>query len=94
MDFLVICLGLVIWKDISFFNFAFVSKLCSQEVKIFSLLKMRKTIPFVNYIVCHFGATFMDRRTGDPPFLFSMFKGDLVMKACAKFDEILSVGYF
>ena len=28
------------------------------------------------------------------PFLFYIFKGDLKMKVYARFDEILTVGYF
>ena len=28
---------------------------------------------------CHYGATYMDGSTGDPPFLFHIFKGDLIM---------------
>ena len=39
---------------------------------------------------CHFGATYMDGMNGDPPFLFEIFQGDLIMKAYAKFDEILT----
>ena len=52
---------------------------------------------FANYIVCHFGSTYINGRTGEPSpplFLFQMFKGDLTMKACARFDEILVAGYF
>ena len=30
--------------------------------------------------------------TGDPPFLSLLLKGDLTMKAYARFDEILNVG--
>ena len=43
---------------------------------------------------CHFGATYMDGGSGDPPFLSKIFKQDLVIKACTRFNEIHSVGYF
>ena len=42
---------------------------------------------------CHFGATYMDGMTGDPLFLFEIFKGDLTMKDYARSDETLTVGY-
>ena len=32
--------------------------------------------------------------TGDAPFLFWIFKGDMTMNAYPKFDEILTVWYF
>ena len=32
---------------------------------VFHLLKV--ALPFANYIVCHFGATYIDGSTGDPP---------------------------
>ena len=31
--------------------------------------------------------------TGDPPYLFEISQGDLIMKAYAKIDEILTAGY-
>ena len=46
-----------------------------------------------NYLVCHFGATYMDRKAGNPPFLFGNSRGDLIVKAYAKFDEVLTDGY-
>ena len=49
---------------------------------------------FANYIVCHFGATYMDGMTGDPPFIVYICKGDTAVEAYARFDEILTVGYF
>ena len=52
------------------------------------------TLLFVNYIFCHFGTTYMDSMTGDPPFLFCIFKWDLKKKADGRFDEILTVWYF
>ena len=51
-------------------------------------------LPFANYIVFDFGATYFDGSTGDPPFLFWIFKGDLTIKACARFDEFLIAGHF
>ena len=45
---------------------------------------------FVNYIVCHFGSTYMDGSTGETPFLFKIFKGDLV-QCLMKF---IVLGYF
>ena len=47
----------------------------------------------LNNIVCHYGTTYKDGMTGDPLFLFWIFKGDLTMKAYAMFEEILNVGY-
>ena len=51
-------------------------------------------LPFVNKIVCHFGATYTDCMIGDLPFLFWNFKGDVTMIANAKFNEVLTVWYF
>ena len=42
---------------------------------------------------CLFGAIDIDDRTLVPLF-FQMFKGDLLINACARFDEILITGYF
>ena len=36
----------------------------------------------------------MDAMTGDPPFLFWVFKGNLTMIAYAKLGGFLTVGYF
>ena len=36
--------------------------------------------PFVKYIVCHFGATYMDGMTGDPPVLVYMCKEDTTVE--------------
>ena len=36
----------------------------------------------------------MDGMTGEPPFLLWIFKSDLTMIAYAKFNGILTVGYF
>ena len=44
-------------------------------------------------IKLHFGATYMDWMTGDPPFLSLISKGDLTRIAYAKFHGILIVGY-
>ena len=30
-------------------------------------------LPFANYIVCHFGATYMDGKTGNLPFYFRYY---------------------
>ena len=35
----------------------------------------------------------MDGMTGDPPFVLSIFKGELTMIAYAKFDGFLNAGY-
>ena len=35
----------------------------------------------------------MDGMTGEPPFSFCIFKGDLTIIAYAKFNEFLTVGY-
>ena len=54
---------------------------------------IKVALPFVHSIVCHFGATYMDGMTGDLPFLFKIFKGDLSIKTYARFDGILTEGY-
>ena len=32
-------------------------------------------LPFANYIVFHFGATYIDGSTGDPPFILGIQRG-------------------
>ena len=36
----------------------------------------------------------MDRKAGDPPLLFEIFQGDIIVKSYAKFDAVLTDGYF
>ena len=50
------------------------------------------TLPFAHYVVCHFGATYIDGMTGNPPppFILDIQRGPGI----ERFDEILIVGYF
>ena len=43
-------------------------------------------LPSAIYTVSHFGATYMDCMTGEPPFLLYIFKEERTMKTCARFD--------
>ena len=43
-------------------------------------------LPSAIYTVCHFDTTYMDCMTGEPPFLFYIFKEERTMKTCARFD--------
>ena len=52
-------------------------------------------LPFANYIVCDFHATYMDSMTGNPALKnIKIDKWDLKMKAYARFEESLTMGYF
>ena len=51
--------------------------------------------PFAIYIVCPFGATYMDGMNCDPIFfIFLIFKGYQTLQAYPRFDKILTVWYF